>query len=176
VAGTSPAPPARAGLAEHPGVVQRNRRAHGAGGVIDGAPAEERPANLDEAEELAIAPGTPLFHLERVRMLDGVPIALDLTKITAALVPDIGSRDFTREPFYDSLAAAGIEPMRANSTIEAREADRPTAEHLNIAVGKPLVVMHQTAVDGTERPLFSSTIFYVGDRYWLRTSFARSAD
>ncbi len=138
--------------------------------------AEERPANLDEAEELAIAPGTPLFHLERVRLLDGLPIALDLTRIAAGLVSDLGSRNFARESFYDCLAAAGIEPMRANSTIEAREADRHTAEHLNLAVGKPLLVMHQIAVDSTERPLFSSTISYVGDRYRLRTSFARSAD
>ena len=36
---------------------------------------EVTPANLDEADELSIAPGTPLFHLERVRFLSGVPIA-----------------------------------------------------------------------------------------------------
>jgi hypothetical protein len=29
-------------------------------------------------------------------------------------------------------------------------------------------------VDGAERPLFTSAISYVGERYRLRTSFARS--
>jgi DNA-binding GntR family transcriptional regulator len=136
--------------------------------------AEARPANLDEAEDLGIAPGTPLFRLERVRLLDGVPIALDLTRIAASLVPDLGEHDFSTESFYDSLAAAGVEPTRANSTIEAREADAYTAAQLNLAVGKPVLVMHQVAVDGADRPLFTSVISYVGERYRLRTSFARS--
>jgi DNA-binding GntR family transcriptional regulator len=136
--------------------------------------AEEVPANFDEAEELGIAPGTPLFRLERVRLLSGVPIAIDSTRMAAKLVPDIGSRDFATESLYEALSAAGIEPVRANSTIEAREADAYTAEHLNLTVGKPLLVMHQIAVDGGERPLFSSSISYAGDRYRLRTSFARS--
>jgi DNA-binding GntR family transcriptional regulator len=136
--------------------------------------AQARPANLDEAEDLGIAPGTPLFRLERVRLLDGVPIALDLTRIAASLVPDLGKHDFSTECFYDSLGAAGVEPTRANSTIEAREADAYTAEQLNLAVGKPVLVMHQIAVDAAERPLFTSVISYVGERYRLRTSFARS--
>lgn len=135
--------------------------------------AHARPANLDEAEDLGIAPGTPLFRLERVRLLDGVPIALDLTRIAASLVPDLGEHDFSSESFYDSLAAAGVEPARANSTIEAREADAYTAEQLNLAVGKPVLVMHQVAVDAADRPLFTSVISYVGERYRLRTSFAR---
>jgi DNA-binding GntR family transcriptional regulator len=135
--------------------------------------AEARPANLDEAEDLGIAPGTPLFRLERVRLLDGVPIALDLTRIAASLVPGLSEHDFSTESFYDSLAAGGVEPTRANSTIEAREADAYTAEQLNLAVGKPVLVMHQVAVDGADRPLFTSVISYVGERYRLRTSFAR---
>lgn len=136
--------------------------------------AQQRPASLDEAEDLGIAPGTALFHLERVRLLDGVPIALDLTRIAANLVPDLGEHDFSVESFYDSLAAAGVEPNRANSTIEAREADAYTAQHLSLAVGKPVLVMHQVAVDAQDRPLFTSVISYVGERYRLRTSFARS--
>lgn len=136
--------------------------------------AQEMPATFDEAEELGIAPGTGLFRLERVRLLSGVPIALDLTRMAGRLVPEIGSHDFARESLYEALAKAGIEPVRANSTIEAREADAYTAEHLNLAAGKPLLVMHQLAVDAAERPLFASIIKYAGDRYRLRTSFARS--
>jgi DNA-binding GntR family transcriptional regulator len=136
--------------------------------------AKEMPATFDEAEELGIAPGTPLFRLERVRLLSGVPIALDLTRMAGKLVPDIASHDFATESLYEALATAGIEPVRANSTIEAREADAYTAEHLNLVAGKPLLVMHQLAVDAAERPLFASIIKYAGDRYRLRTSFARS--
>lgn len=124
--------------------------------------AEVGPATIDEAERLGIAPGTPLFCLERVRFLNGVPIAVDLTRIPKALVPDIESIDFSTRSLYAALAAAGIEPARADSTIEATKADER--------------VMHQIALGPDQESLFVSTIRYAGDRYRLRTSFARSYD
>ncbi|HEX4222898.1 MAG TPA: GntR family transcriptional regulator, partial [Pseudonocardiaceae bacterium] len=39
--------------------------------------ADTAMATLDEAEALGVAPGALLFKLERVRMLDEVPIAID---------------------------------------------------------------------------------------------------
>jgi GntR family transcriptional regulator len=135
--------------------------------------AEAAPASFDEAEELSIAPGTDLFHLERVRLLNGVPIALDMTQIALALLPGVSKADFTRDSLYSTLAEAGIEPVRADSTMEAREADAGEAQHLRIVVGKPLLVMRQLAYDAADRPLFTSTIKYAGERYRLRTSFSR---
>lgn len=135
--------------------------------------AEAVPASLDEAEELSIAPGTDLFHVERVRLLDDVPIALDTTQIAVALLPGIGTVDFAAVSLYSTLAAAGIEPARADATLEARGADATEAEHLRIEVGKPLLVMRQLAFDASGRRLFTSTIKYAGERYRLRTSFSR---
>jgi GntR family transcriptional regulator len=131
------------------------------------------PASFDEAEELSIAPGTDIFHLERVRLLNEVPIALDMTQLALSVLPEIGKADFARESLYSTLSAAGIEPVRADSTMEAREADAEEARHLRIAAGKPLLVMHQLAFDAADRPLFASTIKYAGERYRLRTSFSR---
>lgn len=135
---------------------------------------EIAPASFDEAEELSIAPGTPLFHLERVRELGGVPIAVDLTRIPASRVEGFEKLDFSRESLYAKIDEAGIEFVRADATIEAREADAAVAANLEIAPGKPVLVMHQLAVSADERPLFASTISYSGERYRLRTFFARS--
>jgi GntR family transcriptional regulator len=135
--------------------------------------AETSPATIDEAEQLGIAPGTPLFRLERVRLLEGVPIALDLTCLRQALVPEIERVDFRDRSLYSTLSAAGVEPVRADSTIEATKADERAAEHLDLAPGDPVLVMRQLALSA-EEPLFVSTIQYAGDRYRLRTSFARS--
>jgi GntR family transcriptional regulator len=135
---------------------------------------EVAPASLDEAEELSIAPGTPLFHLERVRLLNGVPIAIDLTRIPADLVPGFTEVNFATDSLYEKLAEAGLELLRADSTIEAREADDYVAKHLVLDVGKPVLVMKQLVVDNADRPLFTSTIQYSGDRYRLRTFFSRS--
>jgi GntR family transcriptional regulator len=136
--------------------------------------AQASPATIDEAEPLGIAPGTPLFRLERVRLLDGVPIALDLSCIPLALVPEVEKVDFRTRSFYSTLSAAGVEPVRADSTIEATKADDRAAEHLDVAPGDPLLVMHQVVLGAEQEPLFVSTIRYAGERYRLRTSFARS--
>jgi GntR family transcriptional regulator len=136
--------------------------------------AESVPATLDEAENLLIAPGTPLFHLDRVRFLGEVPIALDTTVVPTHIAPGLATTDFTTASLYDTLLKAGVEPLRADATIEAKEADAEAAARLGLEIGKPLLVMRQLALDVTERPLFISTISYAGDRYRLRTSFARS--
>jgi DNA-binding GntR family transcriptional regulator len=133
------------------------------------------PATLDEAELLGVAPGTPLFHLDRVRRLDGVPIALDHTCIPIALAPELASADFTTVSLYDALAAAGVEPVRADATVEAREAGDDVAGHLGLDRDKPVLAMHQVAMDADDRPLFASTIQYSGERYRLRTVFSRAS-
>lgn len=130
-------------------------------------------STLDEAEELAIAPGAPVFRLERVRMLGDVPIAIDDSRVPAALVPGIDGVDFTTASLYERLAAGGLDLHRADSTIEARSADDYLATHLAIESGKPVLVMHQVLVNTLEQPLLSSTIRYAGERYRLRTFFSR---
>lgn len=135
--------------------------------------AEGSPANLDEAERLQIAPGTRLFRLERVRMLGGVAIALDDTQIPVTLVEGLAEVDFTTSSLYAELSARGVEPIRAEATIEAKEATVDEAGQLSLDAGKPLLVMRQIAFDGEQRPLFLSTIRYAGDRYRLKTFFAR---
>jgi GntR family transcriptional regulator len=135
--------------------------------------AEAVPASFDEAEELSIVPGTDLFHLDRVRLLDEVPIALDLTQVPVSVLPGVRKVDFAKHSLFTTLAEAGIEPVRADATIEARDADQAEAGHLQIPEGKPLLIMRQVSFDSAGRPLFTSTIKYVGERYRLRTSFSR---
>jgi GntR family transcriptional regulator len=135
---------------------------------------ELAPATLDEAEELLIAPGVPLFHLVRVRMLGQIPIAVDNSHVPAELVPGLVTVDFTTASLYEQLTAGGLDLNRADSSIEAVSADEYLAGHLAMEVGKPVLVMHQVVVDSTDRPIFSSEIRYAGDRYRLRTLFARS--
>ena len=133
-----------------------------------------RHASIDEAEEFSIAPGTRLFSLDRVRYLGDVPIAIDFTRIPADLVPDFEQIDFRTASLYDVIQRAGLAPVRADATIEAREADAYAAQHLDLEVGKPLLVMNQLVVDAADKPLFASKIQYSGERYRLRTFFARS--
>lgn len=135
--------------------------------------AEQVPATLDQAEELRVAPGSPVFRLDRVRTLGGVAIAVDSTVVASERVPGVAERDFTDASLFAFLTDAGVEPVRADSTIEARAATDEVAELLSLEPGRPVLVMHEVSVDKADSPLFASTITYAGDRYRLRTSFAR---
>ncbi|TDD54085.1 GntR family transcriptional regulator [Nonomuraea terrae] len=137
--------------------------------------AEIKQASLDEADEFGVAAGADLFLLERVRMLDGVPIAVDSSRVAANLVPGLSSVDFTRASLLEELAAAGAEPVVAESTIEARGCPEDLAEPLELKPGDPALIMTQTMMDAADRVVLVSTITYRGDRYRLRTSFVRGS-
>ncbi|GHH72586.1 transcriptional regulator [Streptomyces sulfonofaciens] len=131
------------------------------------------PSTLDEAEAFQIAPGTPVYRLDRVRMLDDVPIAVDESLLPAGVAEGFDDADFTTGSLYDILTGLGHRLAQADTTIEARPADAGLAGHLDIASGTPVLEMRQIVRDPAQRPLLSSTIRYAGDRYRLRTSFAR---
>jgi GntR family transcriptional regulator len=136
--------------------------------------AELLPATLDQAEQLGIVAGMPLFHLDRIRLLGGVPIATDRSRVPAELVPGIADVDFREHSLYDALDAAGVAPARAETTIEARSADPVLASELGIEPGAPVLVMHELVHAADERPVLASEIRYAGDRYRLRTVFVRT--
>ncbi|MCA0251241.1 MAG: GntR family transcriptional regulator [Actinobacteria bacterium] len=136
--------------------------------------AESDTASIDEAESLVIAPGRPVFRIDRIRMLDGVPIALDRSIVPLSLLSEPAEVDFTEDSLYRQLQLTGHGPERADSIVEAGAADESTAALLGIEAGRPLLVMHQTAYGSDGRPVSMSTIAYVGDRYRLRTAFTRA--
>lgn len=136
--------------------------------------AGDAPATLDEAEVLGIAPGASLFHLDRIRYLDDVPVAIDTSFFSAGLKPDLGGVDFTTASLFKLLLDNDVDLARGETTIEAQGANASTAHHLGIPVAQPILVMRQVIVDTAGKPLLSSTVQYVGDRYRLRTSFSRA--
>ena len=137
---------------------------------------ETVPATLDEAEKLSIAPGTPVFQLRRVRLLDGVATAVDSSTVPGQFAPGFDRVDFTSGSLYRQLTDAGVGISRAECTIEAVPAGDEVAAPLGLAAGEPLLVMQQTVIDACDRPVFTSSITYHGGRYRLRTFFARTAN
>ena len=81
-----------------------------------------RAATIDEAELFAIAPGAELFELQRVRMLDGVPISLDHNRVPLRLAPELTDLDFTTR-----LAVRGARARRQRSRGARTTNSRPAA-------------------------------------------------
>jgi GntR family transcriptional regulator len=135
--------------------------------------ADVAEANLDEAEEFEVAAGTLLFVLERVRLLDGVPVAVDSSRSVLSMAPELPRADFSRASLLEELARAGVEPVATDTMIESRGCPEEATGHLGLAAGDPVLVMQHTMVDAKGRVVLLSATTYRGDRYRLRTSFRR---
>lgn len=132
-----------------------------------------REATLDEAEQLGVAPGASVVELNRVRLLDDMPVASDRSLVPVARAPALLSRDWTTASLYNVLEEAGCTPTRADYVVQAAAADEREARLLDLPVGAPVLRAKQLTYDSTGRPIQLCWLAYRGDRYRLRTSLAR---
>jgi GntR family transcriptional regulator len=135
-----------------------------------------RPATIDEADALGLAPGAQLFELERLRSMDDVPIMIDRTRIPAALAPGLDQEDFTTTSLYDFLEEHyGVRPTRARLSAEAVAADRRQARLLDLPPGEPLLRCNQVSEDQAGRRIELCEMTYRGDRYRFHATLDRDA-
>lgn len=132
-----------------------------------------RPALLDEAEVYRIAPGADLFELERLRLLDGLPIAIDRTRVPLAKAPNLLTADFATESLFRTLEAAGVAPVRGDYAVTAVAADQRDAQLLETHAGAPLLLATSTDYDGQGSVIDVSETLYRGDRYRFRATLTR---
>jgi GntR family transcriptional regulator len=129
---------------------------------------EVREATIAEAAALRIAPGAKLFDLERLRLLDGVAIAVDRAQLPLAAFPFLVDVDFTTASLHVTLEAHGAIPTTADYIIEVQEAEQRLAELLGIPVGKGLLVASGATLDQDGVPIELGSIAYRPDRYRLQ--------
>jgi GntR family transcriptional regulator len=117
--------------------------------------------------------GSAGWRLERLRLGDGVPMALEVDWLNADLVRDLDTHDLTRS-LYSLLAREYAAPVdNADQTVWAGEADQRVAALLEVSVGAPLMVFERRSRSGG-RPIEHVTSWYRGDRYALHMSLDRS--
>jgi DNA-binding GntR family transcriptional regulator len=133
-----------------------------------------RPATIDEAESLGLAPGAPLYELERLRSMDDVPILIDRTRIPLSLAPGLDEVDLEEASLYEVLEQRyGMRPNRARFTVEAISADERRAALLGLETGQPLLRCQQQTEDETGRRIELCEMVYRGDRYRFRATLLR---
>ena len=136
----------------------------------------QRPATIDEAEALGLAPGAPMFELERLRSLDNVPILIDRTRIPLSLAPGLDEMDLNGRSLYEALEQNfGMRPTRARLTVEAIPADERRAQLLGLEPGQPLLLCRQQSQDQTGRQIELCDMVYRGDRYRFRATLERGS-
>ncbi len=134
--------------------------------------AEVRTATLDEAERFRISPGGEVFELERLRTMDGLPVALDHSVVPLSAAPGLTEADWEHASLYALLREADSAPIRADYALEARAADARCAEQLELAVGAPVLVAETASYTLDERLVEIGRIVYRGDRYRFRSTLS----
>lgn len=133
-----------------------------------------RPATLDEATRLRMAPAEDVFHLERLRGMGGRPLCLDKSTMPLALVEPLVHADLTDRSLYESLRdLCDLEIVRSSHSVQAEAAGAGLAELLEVAVGSPVLIESDTAYTREDTPVVLGVVWHRGDAYRFEADLFR---
>ena len=127
-------------------------------------------SNATVADYLGLPPDSEFVVLERVRLADGEPFALDTSWMPAALATPLLQRDFTHSSLYAELKRIGVDIDAASERVAAIAAPRHIAGRLDIPAGSPVFSIERRAASAG-RPAEWRETFVRGDRFTLESSW-----
>ncbi len=133
-----------------------------------------RPATLTEAEDLQIAPASNVLELVRLRSMDEVPISVETAILPHRLVEWIDGVDLTDSSLYALLAEHGIEVYRSSYSVQAVNADQPTANLLGVSVGCAVLLARDVTVDVERHAVMTTLNRFRGDAYRFTADLFRA--
>jgi GntR family transcriptional regulator len=134
------------------------------------------PAGEVVARHLALVPGTPVVHLERVRTADGEPMALERTHLPAQRLPGLEAADLTDASLYELLEQKwGVRVAEADQWASVVRLTGDEAALLHVAAGQPALLFQRVTRDPGGTPIEYVRSLYRGDRYEVHTRLARLA-
>jgi GntR family transcriptional regulator len=125
----------------------------------------------DEAARLQLRAAEPLVVVRRLRLADGVPIALENAGFPGELAEALLDADLERGSLHATLVAAGRVPTAGRATIRADTAEKNEAKLLEVSPGAALLVERRLIADQHGRPLELTESRYVAERYALDVDF-----
>jgi GntR family transcriptional regulator len=121
--------------------------------------------------------GAEIVLLTRVRLADGVPLAIETVHLPPYLCPNLLSHDFSTESLYDVLEREyGYRLTRAEQTIEAALANSREIATLQLVPPAPVLVMERLTFTDQDILIEHVQSTYRGDRYKFRSSLAPRPD
>jgi GntR family transcriptional regulator, phosphonate transport system regulatory protein len=132
------------------------------GQLID---ASQDVATRELARALGVKTGEPLIRIEALRSADRTPICISTTWLSAERFPDAGDVFTSVRSMTKLLAHYGIRDYRRASTkITAAIADATDAARLDLALGRPVLVVDATDVDNNGKPLVTKRSRFAAER------------
>jgi len=126
------------------------------------------------ARHLALVPGSPVVHLERVRTADGEPMALERTHLPASRLPGLESADLTDASLYELLERRwGVRMADADQWASVVKLTDEEAALLQVAPDQPALLFQRLTRDPGGTPVEYVRSLYRGDRYEVHTRLER---
>ncbi|CCH33580.1 GntR family transcriptional regulator [Actinosynnema sp. NPDC047251] len=125
------------------------------------------------ATALGVPPHEPACHLVRLRLADGVPLAVERGWYHPRIVPELHRHDLTGSLYTLLADTYGVQLDHARQTVWAEGADPETARLLGIRTGGPLLVFRRVT-SSAGRPVEDMTSWYRGDLYQVTMQLDRT--
>lgn len=123
-------------------------------------------ADDELAWRLDVRPRARVLRVERLRMAQEEPMAIETTHLDAARFPGLAKRLGDSVSLYALLATEyGVHLAQAEETIETVPAPPKEAEMLETTVGYPMLLLSRHSRDTSGQPVEFALSFYRGDRY-----------
>lgn len=123
---------------------------------------------------LDLPPEAQVFRLERVRSIDGDPVALSTNYVRRDLCPGIETFDFTHKTLFGVIEhECGLKLASGRRTFEAQAASREVSEALRVPEGSPVLYLEQVTYLADGRPVEYSDVWIRGDRLKLSSVLTR---
>ncbi len=127
--------------------------------------AAQEPATRELARLLALKTGAPLVRIEALRFADRTPICISTSWLSAERFPDAGRVFAGVRSMTKLLAHYGVRDYRRGSThITAAIAEATDAARLDLALGRPVLVVDSTDVDADSKPLVTKRSRFAAER------------
>jgi GntR family phosphonate transport system transcriptional regulator len=122
-------------------------------------------ATRDLARQLGLKIGAPLIRIEALRLADRTPICVGTTWLAAERFPEAGRIYESARSMTKVLAHYGVRDYRRASTrMSAAIVDATDAARLDLALGRPIVVVDSTDVDADGKPLLTTRARFAAER------------
>jgi GntR family transcriptional regulator len=126
------------------------------------------------ARHLALVPGSPVVHLERVRTADGEPMALERTHLPAQRLPGLESADLANASLYDLLERRwDVRVANADQWAGVVRLTIDEAALLQVDPDQPALLFQRLTRDPGGTPVEYVRSLYRGDRYEVHTRLER---
>jgi GntR family transcriptional regulator len=132
--------------------------------------AQRVPATVEVADQLHLPPRAPVYKLERLRLADNWPIAVETSWVPAKQFPGLTRLMRTHGSLHALLASRyGISIHAGDESIETAPATPREAGPLRVDVGTPMLVVSRQNFDAHRVPVDFGRTWFRGDRVTLIT-------